>query len=112
MNVIERTSLPNTYLFALPSPPFFLTFTDMSTDLYDFSEGNRHVPSPHRPIRWRQMPAGSERDDRVQGHRIGHAPHLILSLAVGGVVCGVDCLRHSLVRAYGIRVNAQFELLQ
>ena len=28
------------------SPLFFLTFTDMSTDLWDFSEGNRHVSSP------------------------------------------------------------------
>ncbi len=43
----------------------------MSTDLcvvtYDFSEGNRHVLSPQRPIRQRQMPADSDCDDRLEG---------------------------------------------
>lgn len=49
--VIEDRKNHRTLLLSL-APPFFLTFSDMSTDLCavrypNFSEGNRHVPFPY-----------------------------------------------------------------
>lgn len=90
------------------SPPF-LTFTDMSTDLCDFSEGNRHVPSRHRPNRQHRIQSDCERDDRPTRGGVDMSRATQVS-PYSGRCCAA--LRHSLVRAYGIPgVNAQFELL-
>jgi hypothetical protein len=86
--VIEDRKNHRTLLLSL-APPFFLTFSDMSTDLCrSISELLRGQPACalplHRPkfasARFGQL---VECDDRLEGAQMGHAPHLILSLVAG-----------------------------
>lgn len=86
--------------------PFFLTFTDMSTDLCDFSEGNRHVPSRHRPNRQHRIQADCERDDRPARGGVG--------MSRATQVSGRCCALPTPLLGPGLwypGVNAQLELL-
>lgn len=58
---------------------------------YRFSEGNRHLPSPHRPVRSSELDGG-----RRQVTPIPFTCRFRCQLTLS--------LRHSLSRAYGIRV--------